>query len=156
MTELATPVEPPWLTIARAEVGVKERAGKEHNPRILQYLASTTLPTALRVLDETPWCSAFTNWCMQQAGYVGTGKANARSWLNWGERLEQPKRGCVVVLWRAMPSGTQGHVAFWLGEANNHVTLLGGNQSNAVCIQPYPKHRVLSYRWPAATSLRRS
>jgi uncharacterized protein (TIGR02594 family) len=85
----APPVdEPAWITIARAEMGVQEYPGPEHNPRIIQYLRSTTNPATS---DETPWCSGFVNWCMKQAGIVGTNSAAARSWLKWGGRV-RPQR----------------------------------------------------------------
>jgi len=141
------PPDPPWLAIARAEIGIKERAGAADHPRVLEYLRTTSLPPA-RHKDETPWCSAFVNWVMQQAGYRGTGRANARSWLKWGQSLAQPRPGCIVVFWRGTPKSAQGHVAFWLGTEGSKVIVLGGNQVNAVCSWPYPRARVIGYRWP--------
>jgi uncharacterized protein (TIGR02594 family) len=141
--------EPQWIAIARAEVGVKERAGDADHPRIQEYLRATTIPQNM-VHDATPWCSAFANWCMQQAGYHGTRKANARSWLTWGEGLDEPRPGCVVVLWRGSPESSNGHVAFFERADDRHVFLLGGNQNDRVCAQAYPLNRVLAYRWPTA------
>lgn len=140
-------VQPPWLTIALAEVGVRERQGEEDHPRILEYLSAVRLPKAL-MHDETSWCSAYANWVMNQAGYRGTGKANARSWLDWGERLEQSRHGCIVVLWRLQRSGPYGHVGFFVRNGDGKVWLCGGNQQNAVGVTPYPAARVLAYRWP--------
>ena len=159
--EPATPAHPaPWLDVARGELGVKEVRGDEHNPHILEYLASTSIGKWGASRDETPWCSAFVNWCMQggsgprilpilQGFHEGTGSAMARSWLGWGIELEEPRPGCVVVLKRGKPP--QGHVGLYVGEdphSSAHISVLGGNQSDSVCIKQYPKNDVLSYRWP--------
>ena len=134
--------DPLWLKIAYGEIGVKEIPGKKHNPRVIEYHNTCTY-NARR--DEVAWCSAFINWCIIQAGYRGTNKVNARSWLDWGKSL--PKhRGAVTVLWREHPSSWKGHVAFYIKSNEKYVWLLGGNQSNKVCIKKYPLNKVLSYR----------
>lgn len=149
---------PPWYEIARKELGVKEVAGSVAHPRILEYLASTSLPANLSRSDETAWCSAFVNWCMRQAGFHGTGLANARSWLGFGEQFAQPRVGCVCVFSRDDAGPASGHVAFYVGEhVDPHgqamIRVLGGNQSNRVCEAPYAKARLLGYRWPRITKL---
>ena len=138
---------PRWLQIAQQEEsrGVHEVSGAQHNPRILEYHQTTSLGAST---DETAWCSAFVNWCIRQAGVVGTNRANARSWLSWGHALVTPRYGCVTVLWRGAPNGWQGHVGFYIRETGSHVYMLGGNQGNAVNVRPYPKRRLLGYRWP--------
>lgn len=128
-----------------ADRGVKEVSGRRDNQDIVSYLASVGLPGHH---DETAWCSAFAHWCMEQASIVGSGKANARSWLRWGQRLARPTYGAVTVLWRGSRSGWQGHVAFYIGEAGDDLILLGGNQGNAVRTRHYAKNRLLGYRWP--------
>jgi uncharacterized protein (TIGR02594 family) len=137
-------VDPLWLTIAAQEIGVKEIMGIKHNPRILEYHKATVLAAES---DEIPWCSAFVNWAMLNSGIKGTGSALARSWLQWGNKLDTPKRGAVVVLRRGKEKW-QGHVGFYLGEDDHTVRVLGGNQKNKVGIVPYPKSKVLDYRWP--------
>jgi uncharacterized protein (TIGR02594 family) len=96
------------------------------------------------------------NFICKQAGLMRTGSAAARSWLEWGVGLDVPPYGCITVLQRGR--GPQpgpevvdapGHVGFFLGMANEmDILLLGGNQSNSVNVSLYPKHRVLSHRWP--------
>lgn len=134
-----------WLSIARGEIGQKEIEGAKHNPRIVEYHKATSLKATD---DETPWCSAFANWCMQQAGIKGTGQANARSWLEWGRKLEKPVSGCIVVLKRTS-SPTSGHVGFYLETQGDRIRVLGGNQSNSVKESFYPVSDVLGYRLPA-------
>ncbi|MEO6589793.1 MAG: SH3 domain-containing C40 family peptidase [Pyrinomonadaceae bacterium] len=132
-----------WMPIALAEQGVKEFPGSGDNPRIVEYLKSTTLPAPFNSNDETAWCSCFVNWCVERSGFEGTDSAWARGWLNWGKKLAKPRRGCIVVFKREVNSG---HVAFYVGETATHVKVLGGNQSNAVNINNYPKSRLLGYR----------
>lgn len=143
----ATPENHPWMPIALAEEGVKEFTGNGDNPRIVEYLRSTNLSTQHSSNDETPWCSAFANWCMERAGFEGTDSAAARSWLNWGKKIETPERGCIVVFSRP-PNAWSGHVAFYVGKTATHIKVLGGNQSDAVNVSSYAKGRLLGYRLP--------
>ena len=121
----------PWWPIALKELGVAEVAGPGDNPRITAYLGSTGLPTSLAQDDETPWCSAFVQWCVNQVGVKGTGSAWARSWLEWGHPWLSPMEaplGAVLVF--ARPGGG-GHVGFWAGldgtQSIDHLLVLGGN-----------------------------
>lgn len=139
--------EPGWFTKALGELGVRERVGDADHPRILEYFAATNIPKN-DLHDETAWCSAFLNWCMEQDGFKGTRKANARSWLPWGQPLSEPRLGCVVVFWRSEPNSAQGHVAFYVGRDEQSIYVLGGNQNNAVSLAAYPRERLLAYRWP--------
>lgn len=127
--------------IALAELGVKEVPGPGSNPRILEYQKIYGLSG-----DAIPWCSCFMGWCQKEAGIDIKGTTpSARSWMNWGVATE-PEIGCVVVLWRGKPDGRQGHVGFLHEISETHVTLLGGNQSDAVSIAKFPISRVLGYR----------
>jgi len=141
--------KPLWLRIAEDEIGVREIAGPGSEARIVKYHASTTLKATD---DSVPWCSSFVNWVMQKAGYKGTGLANARSWLKWGNAIKEPKLGCIVVF-RRTGSPTAGHVAFYEGESNGLLLVLGGNQSDQVRLSRYPKGSVLGYRWPSEVTV---
>ena len=141
-----------WMAIAEKEKGVKEVPGVGVNPRVLEYLqAATDLSRLAESRDETPWCSAFVNWCLKQAGYAGTNSAAARSWLDWGRAIEVPRRGCIVVFSRGPRFG---HVGFYLSETETDIIVLGGNQDNPqtriseVNERPYSKSRLLGYRIP--------
>lgn len=136
----------PWFAIARGELGVQEVPGSGANPRIVEYLRSTTLGGSAASLDETPWCSAFANWCVERAEYAGTDSAWARSWLDWGVETDSPRAGCIVVLERGV---TSGHVGFFVSKTATSIVLLAGNQSNKVCEAEYPLSRLLGYRIPA-------
>lgn len=143
---------PPWLALAANELGVTETPGVQDSPRILEYLKATNIGS--HVHDETPWCSAFINWCMSHAGIAGTRSAAARSWLDWGVPLLQPKLGCVVVLKSPTRGAQAGHVTL-LAEvpasiATTHtLTVLGGNQHNQVCVERVDANLLLGLRWPS-------
>lgn len=144
--------EPSWYRIALAEIGVQEVQGAADNPRIQEYIAATTLGAHQH--DETPWCSAFVNWCMRRSGGVGTGRANARSWMDWGQELHVPRLGCVAVFSRDSAGPASGHVAFFVNKTTRKtLRVLGGNQGNRVCVAEYPESRLLGYRWPKITTV---
>ena len=138
------PITPTWFDVAKKEIGVKEKRGGE-NPRIIEYHDTTTLSADE---DEISWCSSYINWCFKQVKIKGTNSAAARSWLNWGVTLDEPKAGCVVVFWRESRTSWKGHVAFLDRIEGDRVFVLGGNQSDAVNVSSYPLEQVLGYRWP--------
>lgn len=124
------------------EIGTKEIVGEEDNPRIVEYHSATGLKATD---DETPWCSAFVNWVLKESGVEGTNNAMARSFLNWGVKLDEPQPGCIVVLKRGAPPS--GHVGFYLGECIEGLFyMLGGNQSDSVRISVYKEADVLGWR----------
>lgn len=134
----------PWMPIALSEQGTKEVPGDASNPRIVEYLKSTDLDTVSASKDSTAWCSGFVNWCVEKAGFAGSNSAWARSWLNWGRSISRPRRGCITIFSR----GTGGHVAFYVESVGSEYRVLGGNQSDGVCIANYPKARILGFRVP--------
>ena len=136
--------EPIWLQCARKELGVKETKGKTHTKRILDYHQATTLKATD---DETAWCSAFVCWCLEACGIKSTRSAAARSYLSFGKRISEPTVGCIVVFQRG-DSAWQGHVGFVVGWDKTSISCLGGNQKDSVCIEKYPRSKVLGFRMP--------
>lgn len=137
---------PPWMRVARAEVGVRSAPPGQNNPRITAYHAGTNIAG---YDDKAAWCSSFVNWCLAEVGLRGTGSALARSWLDWGEALEAPRLGCIAVLTRDDPRPWTGHVGFYLRHEGERIVLFGGNQLDCVCENDYPAASLLAYRWPA-------
>ena len=136
---------PHWMHVARRELGVAAYPAGQSNPRISAYHAGTNIAG---YDDKASWCSSFVHWCFAQVGIAGTGSALARSWLAWGQALDQPRPGCVVVLYRDDPASWKGHVGFYLRHDAGQVHLLGGNQLGAVREHVYPLASVLGWRWP--------
>ena len=136
----------PYIPLAFAEYGTREVPGAKHNPRIVEYLNSTSLADKYPSLpDETDWCAAFVNWCIEKAKIPSTNSPLVNPWRNWGKAASPPRRGSVITfLW----DDGWAHVSFYLGDVGNYVVCLGGNQSDAVWISVYHKKYVTSYRIP--------
>ena len=131
-----------WLKIALGEMNINELLDPAENYRILTYLRSCEfLDDSFKNSDETAWCAAFMNWCVEQAGYAGTDSAWALDWKNWGQASAK-RRGSIAVFERYVYDNgvkhTYGHVGFYLGMIDGRISLLGGNQSNSVSIDAYP------------------
>ncbi|RXF75063.1 TIGR02594 family protein [Hansschlegelia zhihuaiae] len=142
--------EAPWLAAARKDLGLKEIVGSRHEPRVVAFFAESG--AAWVKDDETAWCAAFVGAKLAEIGISGTGKLNARSYLDWGAALTKPAPGAIVVFKRGS-SSWEGHVAFYLGETATTIRVLGGNQANAVTEAAYAKSSLLGYRWPAGFAL---
>lgn len=136
------------------ELGEKEISGAVNNPNIVNYAKEAGFDWVND--DETPWCSIFVNWCAKKAKLKGSGKANARSWLRIGTKVDQsPEPGDIVIFWRGSPDSWKGHVGFFFGYSKdqNRVYTLGGNQGNQVSISAYPTSTVLGFRRLSASSM---
>ena len=135
------------IQIAAAELGQAEISGEVHNDRIVAYSQESGI-TGISS-DEIPWCSSFVNWVAFKADVVRTNKANARSWLLVGSKVDvHPEPGDVVIFWRESIQSWKGHVGFFLGYSRDQrrVYCLGGNQGNAVSVSAYPADTVLGFR----------
>jgi uncharacterized protein (TIGR02594 family) len=136
---------PTHLDIARGYLGTREAAGPENNPLILQMYASVGADWVEH--DSVAWCAAFVGHCLERAGIRSTRKLTARSYLSFGEAvdLKDAREGDIVVFKRGN-SSWQGHVAFYIADAGGRISVLGGNQGNAVTIAKYPKAALLGVR----------
>lgn len=98
----------------------------------------------------TAWCAAFVNATLGQAGVEGTGSLAARSFLDWGQPVEEPQPGDIAVFSRGDPNGWQGHVGFFEGyNPDGTIRVLGGNQDDAVSVAAYSPERLLGFRRPS-------
>lgn len=129
---------------AENEIGVTELVGKKHNKRIIWYHSFTSLKA---IDDETPWCSSFLCAAAESCGYKSTKSAASRSWEDYGIP-GSGKRGEIVVFSRGSnPSfGHVGLLARNYKKGDKYLTVLGGNQSNSVCISQYPASRLVCFR----------
>lgn len=134
------------LKVAFSQLGIKEIRGDEDNPQIVSYATETGI-TGINN-DEIAWCSTFVNWCAKESNLPMSKKASARSWLNVGQKVTDPKPGDIVIFWRESIHSWKGHVGIFLGfnDESDKLFCLGGNQSNAVTIATYNTGKVLGYR----------
>lgn len=130
--------------LAKAEVGTVEWA-KGDNPKVVAYFKDSG--NAGVKDDETAWCAAFVGAMLKRAGQKGTGKLNARSYLDWGVPVDRKdaREGDIVVFKRGN-SSWQGHVAFFVKDNGTTISVLGGNQSNAVNVKGYKAADLLGIR----------
>lgn len=105
---------------------------------------------------RTEWCAAFVNAILEKDNIPGSDTVSkypltARSFLQWGERVERVniQRGDVVIFPRGN-AGWQGHVGFYVEtQVHNGVeywVILGGNQQNQVRYDLYSPRKALGIR----------
>ena len=145
------------VDIARRFIGLSEVPGAASNPQILAMLR---LDQSWPATDEVPWCSAFTSYVAWLLDLPRSKSLGARSWLIIGRHIgigDAEPENDVVVLKRG--SGPQpgpevihapGHVGFYVGHDDTRVTVLGGNQGDAVSIATFPRQNILAIRRLAA------
>ena len=98
------------------------------------------LPTKL-------WCADFMNFVLRRAGGKGTQSRAARSFLEYGTKLDGPRVGAIAILYRKGPNN--GHVGVVRGtDGQGNPIIVSGNHGNAVRQSVYPKSRVLAYVMP--------
>jgi len=138
-------MQPKWMDHAWERFGVREHPGRRFNPVI--EAAFDAVGHGYVRDDAVPWCAAFVGGCLEEAGQTSTRSLRARSYLKWGQETETARYGAVAVLSRGN-NPAAGHVGFVVGELDDRLFLLGGNQSDAVTVAPFPRSRVLSLRLP--------
>jgi len=129
---------PQILVQAVKKIGIKEIVGKQHNPTILKWADELELDDVY-VTDEIPWCGLFVAICCKHAGIdVVNNPLWALNWANWGTAVDIPKLGDVLTFKR----NGGGHVGLYVGEDATCYHVLGGNQSNMVCVTRILKSRL--------------
>lgn len=115
------------------------------NPRILQYAIECGFTDYKN--SDVSWCSLFMNWVCLMANLPRSKSLLARSWLDVGIKVTALKEADLVVYWRETKDGIFGHVGIPLSYSDDKqfIYTLGGNQSDSVCVKPYPANRVLAF-----------
>jgi len=129
--------------LAQRYTGIKERTNGEH-PLIQWWLSLCKY--GLDVADEVPWCSAFVNGIAWEFRLPRSYSAAARSWLEVGlpiQLSEARPNNDIVILSRGP---IKGHVGFFASIETGTVHLLGGNQSDSVCIGLFGRADILGVR----------
>jgi uncharacterized protein (TIGR02594 family) len=143
---LVAQVKPPWMDEATNMLGTKEKPDSLNNPTILNW--AKEVGTEDYTADSIPWCALFVSWCMARNGIE---PVKTPLWaLNWAHfgTAAKPTYGAILVFSRT----GGGHVGFYVGEDNTNYKVLGGNQGDAVSIEPVAKSRLVACRWPPGMS----
>ncbi len=101
--------QPPWMALAWADLGLRERPGIAVNPRIAAYFRDVRHGEVTN--DETAWCAAFVGSVLERTGIASTRSLMARSYLGWGDAATELLPGTIAVLSRGADPAL-GHVGF--------------------------------------------
>jgi uncharacterized protein (TIGR02594 family) len=106
------------------------------NPVIVMFfLATASTPQG----DQTAWCSAFVNWCLDRSGIKGTGNAGSQSFGAWGREIWSASNGPLptsahagdIAVFQDLAQPQRGHVCFFKRISEKSpmsIEVLGGNQ----------------------------
>lgn len=124
--------------------GTLEAPGAKDNPVILKWAEEIGVDDVY-VHDSTPWCGLFAAVCLKRAGWEPVKNPLwALNWSRFGQAADKPSLGDILTFKR--PGG--GHVAFYVGEDDLSFHVLGGNQSDQVCVTRIVKNRLYAARRP--------
>ena len=140
------PVVNDSVITAQPYIGLEER---EHRKEIREFVGVDPV--------RVEWCAAFVNAVLELDSIPSLNNQTrypplmARSFLNWGERVEKSdiQRGDVVVFPRGT-QGWQGHVGFYVETQTfdevDYWVILGGNQDNQVRYELFDPDRAIGVR----------
>jgi uncharacterized protein (TIGR02594 family) len=98
-------------------------------------------------LPSKLWCADFMNFVLRRAGGKGTQSRAARSFLDYGKKLDGPRVGALVIFYRKSPNN--GHVGVVRGtDGQGNPIVVSGNHGNTVSQSVYPKSKVMAYVMP--------
>lgn len=131
--------------MAHRFIGLREIVGPLHSPLVLAMLQ---LDARWVAADETPWCSAFVNAMAWLLKLERTKSLSARSWLLAGSAvpLTSAEVGFDIAILTRPPDPANGHVGFYAGHSQSTISLLGGNQGNAVSVGTFDRARLVQIR----------
>lgn len=139
------------LTIQQAMrfYGVQEVVGKGSNKTIMDWRDELNL-AGIKIAgysdDDIPWCGLFAAIVTHRAGKpVVKDPLWALNWAKFGTKADKASLGDVLVFKR----NGGGHVGFYIAEDAQCYHVLGGNQSNKVCITRIEKARCVAARRPS-------
>lgn len=142
---------PKMIIEALTLFGVQENLSVENNHVIIEWANEVGGNVAnVYKADSIPWCGLFMAVVAKRAKkQVVKDPLWALNWGTFGKLSETPMLGDVLVFNRITPDGKKaGHVGLYVGENDTHFWVLGGNQSDCVCIKSIEKQRLYVCRRP--------
>lgn len=148
-------VNPPLIIKEALKLhGVVETPGEGNNSKILAWAdeIGKEAPSAYNKWvanwydkDSIAWCGLFAAIVALRAKKaIPKNYLAAKSWLEFGNAVDVPGLGDVLVFSRK----GGGHVGFYIAEDETCYHVLGGNQSDKVCISRILKSRCIGIRRP--------
>ena len=93
------------------------------------------------------WCADFMNFVLHKAGGKGTKSRAARTFLEFGKKLDRPRVGAIAIMYRKGPNS--GHVGVVRGtDGQGNPIVVSGNHGPTVMQSVYPKAKVMAYVMP--------
>lgn len=139
---LASEAGPKVLVEALALFGTRETPGAASNPVILAWARETGLARDY-TNDGIAWCGLFVATVVKRAGFEPVAAPLwARNWAKFGTVADKASLGDVLVFSR----DGGGHVGLYVGEDASAFHVLGGNQSDQVCVSRIAKARCIAVR----------
>lgn len=142
--------KPPWIAKAESYIGTQETGTHVANDpfvsNLFDHLGLLGWAEGQNVtIGAGNWCAAFVGWCLAQSGYPHLEGFNGVRALRYGDSYgtqlgtERLAYGTIAVFTRE----GGGHVGFIVGQQGANILVLGGNQSNSVCVKAYSTSRLL-------------
>jgi uncharacterized protein (TIGR02594 family) len=143
---LAREPGPKMIVEALKLFGTMEKPGAANNPTIVAWAKEVGGEVAdVYKADSIPWCGLFMAVVARRAGKEPPRHPLwALSWSAFGAKTPAPALGDVLVFTR----NGGGHVGLYVGEDASAFHVLGGNQSDSVCIARIAKARLYAARRP--------
>lgn len=139
---LSSEKSPKLLVEAFKLIGIKEVPGQADNIEILKWAEALGLEKTYKK-DDIPWCGLFVAYVCHKAELdVVDNPLWARNWINFGTGQKVAMLGDILVFVR----NGGGHVGIYIGEDKTAYHVLGGNQSDMVCITRIRKERCIAIR----------
>ncbi|MBB4804770.1 uncharacterized protein (TIGR02594 family) [Chryseobacterium defluvii] len=149
-----------WLTKENGPIMIKqalnlydtsEVLGAKNNPTILSWAKEVGQDPMYKgvkdfyIADSIPWCGLFMAVVAKRSSkQIVKDPLWALNWGNFGKHTPVPMLGDVLVFIRK----GGGHVGLYVGEDATCYHVLGGNQSDKVCITRIEKNRLYTSRRP--------
>lgn len=139
---------PKTIQEALALLGTAEVVGKGSNKTIMSWRDELNL-AGIKIEgysdDDIPWCGLFAAIVAHRAGKtVVKDPLWARNWAKFGVSTMKASLGDCLTFVR----NGGGHVGWYVAEDSTAYHVLGGNQSNKVCITRVAKDRCIAVRRP--------
>lgn len=136
----------PWMKTAKSLLGIKEIPGAANNKAIIGWAKEIGKPvSSIYTADSIAWCGLFTSYVVFKNGMKPVDEPLwALNWAHFGLKLDTPAYGAIMVFKR---SGG-GHVGFYISEDADSYHILGGNQTDMVCVKKVAKAQCVGIRWP--------
>jgi uncharacterized protein (TIGR02594 family) len=143
---LAREPGPKMIVEALKLFGTLETPGSANNPTIIAWAKEVGGEVAdVYKADSIPWCGLFIAVVARRAGKeIPAHPLWALSWSAFGAKSPAAALGDVLVFVR----NGGGHVSLYVGEDASAFHVLGGNQSDRVCITRVAKNRLYAARRP--------